>query len=559
MRINKIRIKNYRSIKSEIVVDFEKHTTILGPNNSGKTNFLKAVFLFFEAFKNNTYSVQHDLPFGIKGAQTSIAISFFGDRKSDNKILEKYYSITDFLEGEKEAGVVSLTLYLSFSPNGNPIYRFFTNDKVKENKRDDYRRLQDELVHEFLDNFSCKYIPSEKSSSKIYEDFLLPHMRGHIGNILDDQKEKVTKAFSLISSNITESLSTSGLENITCVFELPEDSFSNALSNFDFFIDDGEKTQYYRKGSGIQAAAVLACFKWISECEMKNNKEAIWLIEEPESYLHPALTESCKRIIQNLSSVSDVFTTTHSIGFIPNDHEKVLQTSYNKEIGTTFNKFKGYAEATQSIRKALGIKFSDYYNLSEFNLFVEGKTDKLIIENLLSIIKPKGTHNKLEFLRKASVMDFTGTSSLKDFLKSTYAFMSKERSIVVIFDGDEAGFKASKELTSYFGNKNIGFHSNQEYIILPNRLSIEALFPEEWLEELEKTQPEWLRIERDTDNKIIDLNLKSDKKVLISEWLIKKANAITSKNNGTFAWASEFIKVFNRIDDMLETINNKNK
>jgi predicted ATP-dependent endonuclease of OLD family len=435
MRIKKVRIKNYRSIRSEAVIDFDQHTTILGPNNSGKTNFLKAVYLFFEAGRNNTYSIKDDLPFGLTGEQTSITITFEKNRELDFHLLKKYDEITELLEEGKSKNSTILTLYLSFSLNGKPIYRFFTNEKIKPERREDHKRLQEELITEFLENFSCKYVPSEKSAAKLYEDFFVPHLQLYVGDLLKDQEKKVTTALATVSDDIIGVLSKAGLSNIRCEFDLPEKSFRTALSKFDFFIDDGEKTQFARKGSGIQAATTLACFKWISRRELKSNKDVIWLIEEPESYLHPALTDSCKKILLDLSSLSDVFATTHAIGFIPPNHEKVLQTNHSKENGTTFSNFRSYAEATQSIRAALGIRFSDYYSLTEFNVFVEGKTDKLIIEHLLNIIKPKGVSNKLESLRNASVIDFTGTSSLKDFLKSTYAFMSKERAIVTVFDG----------------------------------------------------------------------------------------------------------------------------
>lgn len=551
MKINKVRIKNFRSIKSEVTVDFNDYLTILGPNNSGKTNFLRAICLFFDAARHNTYSIEHDLPFGVTGAQTSIAISFNATRPYDKAIMEKYHAIIDLLEEEKDLGGTTLSLYLSFSPNGNPIYRFFTNDKVKANRKDDYRRLQDELVLEFLDSFSCKYIPSEKSTAKLFDDFLLPHLREYVGELLKDQSEKVTKALGLVSSSIARSLATAGLGNISCEFELPGNSFSNALSKFDFLINDGEKTQYYRKGSGIQAATTLACFKWVAERELQKKKSVIWLIEEPESYLHPALTDSCRKIIRDLSGISDVFATTHAIGFIPADHERALQTGHSSELGTTFSKFKGYAEATASIRNALGVRFSDYYHLAQFNIFVEGKTDKIIIEHLLSVIKPKGNSNKLEALRAAAIMDFTGTSSLKDFLKSTYSLMAKERSIVVIFDGDDAGLKASKDLNGYFGNKRILFSSNQEYILLPKRAPIEALFPQHWLEELALEHPTWAKIERDGMDEVVDFNMQGDKKMSIADWLISKSKAATEESGGTYAWAADFIKIFNKVDEML--------
>ncbi len=550
MRISKVRVRNYRSIKSEIVVDFNDYLTILGPNNSGKTNFLRAVWLFFEAGRGGVYSLADDLPFGLTGGQTNIAITFFAGA-ADGDLLEKYQKITDLLEGERDVGSPYLTLYLSFSATGRPIYRFFTNDKVKEGKRDDYRNLQDQLVREFLDRFSVKYVPSEKSAARLFDEFLLPHIREYIADLLRDQAEKVGQALSIVSDQISSNLSNAGLGGITCQLELPEKSFVKALSRFDFFINDGERTSYSQKGSGIQAATALGCFGWISRREAQKGKNVVWLIEEPESYLHPALMDSCRKIIRELSDVSGVFITTHAIGFVPADHDRIMQTAYGKEGGTVFSKFKGYAEATESLRSSLGVRFSDYYNLTEYNVFVEGKTDKLIIDHLLSLIRPKGNVNQFSALRRASIMDFTGTSSLKDFLKATYAFMSRERSIVVVFDGDDAGTKATKELTGYFGQKRVSFLSNREYIILPNRAPIESLFPESWLEEMSQEHPSWLKIERDAFDKIVDLNMRGDKKVQIAEWLIAKSNVVTAANGGTYSWAAQFIAVFKKIDEML--------
>lgn len=548
MKINKIRVKNYRSIRSELLIDFDNLLTIIGPNNTGKSNFLKAIFIFFDSARNNTYNMS-DLPFGVTGEQTSISISFSIDH--DFVLLKRYKELIDLLEEEKSGDDLSITLYLSFSSTGKAIYRFFTNDKIKQGKKEDFRKMQEELVSDFLDGFSCKYVPSEKNAGKLFSDFFLPHLKNYIGELLKDQQEKVSKALFSVASDIDKNFSDAGVSGIKCEFELPDNSFSSALSNFDFFINDGEKTHFFMKGSGIQAATTLACFKWITSQENKKSKHVIWLIEEPESYLHPGLIDPCRKMIQDLSTISTVFVTTHSIGFIPSDHNKILQTSLTKEKSTYFDKFKQYTEATESIRSALGVKFSDYYSLTEFNVFVEGKTDKLIIEHMLSIIKPKGISTKFEALRAASIMDFSGTASLKDFLKATYSFMSRERSIVVIFDGDDAGLKATKDLNGYFGKKNINFSSNKEYIILPNRAPIEALFPEEWLDELSKNS-DWIKIERDVNNKLVSLNMQGDKKMNIAKWLIEKSVQVTKDNEGTYQWASNFVNVFKKVDEMLK-------
>jgi hypothetical protein len=91
--------------------------------------------------------------------------------------------------------------------------------------------------------------------------------------------------------------------------------------------------------------------------------------------------------------------------------------------------------------------------------------------------------------------------------------------------------------------------------LLPNHAPIESLFPSTWLEEMENEHPTWLKIERDALNGIVDLNLTSEKKVNITNWLLNKCDKVTAENDGTYSWASEFIKIFKLIDEMLLDLN----
>lgn len=391
MKISKIRIKNYRSIRNEISIDYFKRLVIVGPNNSGKTNILEAINLFFSPDPEELYSIEDDIPFESMGEQTSIIIQFCQFSHKSHPLLEEYGQLLNFLQGGPPLSD-EVTIYLMFSSLGKATYRFHTNYKIKPEYREEYRLQHDELIQKFRNYFTCKYIPSEKSASSIYENLLLPHLKDHVGTLLQDQEEKVTSSLKNVSQVIESNLYKSGLDYISCEFKLPKDQFSEALSKFDFFINDGKKTLSFRKGTGIQASITLAFFKWITQQENKKNKEVIWLIEEPESYLHPGLYDSCSKIIEDLAENSTVLITTHSIGFVPQNPKNTISTS-NTEQTTICSSFETYAQATASIRRALGLRFSDFYNLSKYNIFVEGKTDKLILEWALRLIKPKGAKN----------------------------------------------------------------------------------------------------------------------------------------------------------------------
>uniref|UniRef100_UPI0040493E58 AAA family ATPase n=1 Tax=Brachybacterium sp. GPGPB12 TaxID=3023517 RepID=UPI0040493E58 len=80
MRLTGVRVKNFRTAgPREQELDLSDTLTIIGPNNSGKTNLLQAIQMLFTGHENiYNYTVAEDSPHG-KGARTSIVGYFDGD------------------------------------------------------------------------------------------------------------------------------------------------------------------------------------------------------------------------------------------------------------------------------------------------------------------------------------------------------------------------------------------------------------------------------------------------------------------------------------------------
>ncbi|MGP9500572.1 AAA family ATPase, partial [Halomonas sp. AOP43-D1-4] len=61
MKIDNLRIRNFRTIGKEQTIDLAKGLTIVGPNSSGKTNILKAIEIIFTGFENKLgYEIKSD-------------------------------------------------------------------------------------------------------------------------------------------------------------------------------------------------------------------------------------------------------------------------------------------------------------------------------------------------------------------------------------------------------------------------------------------------------------------------------------------------------------------
>src|SRR5699024_9656332 len=159
-------------------------------------------------------------------------------------------------------------------------------------------------VNILLDTFVCHYVPSSKSIGDLYSTLLLPFIKRSVTRVLSDKVTEINSNLSEISKALDSQLEIAGLSHIKSHFSLPNNSIEQLIDRFEFHLSDPNKTSIDRKGMGIQASAILASFLWITKEELNLKKRTIWLIEEPESYLHPQLAESCHRMLEQLRSES---------------------------------------------------------------------------------------------------------------------------------------------------------------------------------------------------------------------------------------------------------------
>lgn len=540
MRIQVARIKSYRTIKDELEVDIRNGITLVGPNNTGKTNILKGIRCFFTGYDNSLkYSRDFDLSLNQSKTQTTISLSFKGDSAGrDKDVYDTLDSIRSLL-GLSGPRSEEFSIYLTFSVNSNPSYRVFPNSKrpTASSPKAQYSRLERKLVESVLDRFSVHYIPSDKSTSQLYQELVTPFLLRKAFNAISPHLENIQTALQETASSLNETLRKAGLGNISCSFEFP-DTYSRIFKEVDFEISDPNPTSIFSKGMGIQSAALLAAFNWITTEESNDGKSVLWLLEEPESYLHPELGRQCAHLISDLSSRSQVVATTHSLGFVPQDPTQIVGVELH-EGWTTTKKFKTYHEATARIRQSLGVRFSDYYNLNIFNVLLEGETDR---EYLLFVIGKLSTDpeiaSSLPILtsRHISFLDYGGVKGLEGFVRATYELVRQERPCILMLDGDEAGNKCRKDLQSFFGKKDIPFEANKHFVSVRDRFSVEAVFPDMWIKELKDLHSGWFsEYSEDAEGNLQPFRIKDENKRQVLEWLISKAKA-----EKDLAWAARW-------------------
>ncbi|PZV21918.1 MAG: hypothetical protein DCF12_21110 [Snowella sp.] len=210
-----------------------------------------------------------------------------------------------------------------------------------------------------------------------------------------------------------------------------------------FFINDGSNQNIEGKGSGLQRLAyILLHYRII---EKTKSKSVIFMIDEPDIYLHQDLQKKLLRPLKKLTEKAQIFVTTHSPAFIDSytlDNVYLLELkitqTYYKRRNREFNILETKAveidstNGTRKIRNYLGIEDLDYELLDSYNVIVEGSSDKFYIENLChffgltvpKIINANGADNIIKYL---------------DFYQSFYQNRNNKPCLLVLLDNNNKG------------------------------------------------------------------------------------------------------------------------
>jgi ABC-type cobalamin/Fe3+-siderophores transport system ATPase subunit len=544
MQLSEIKIRNFRTIRHEQVIPLAGGMTLVGPNSSGKTNILRAIQILFTGQENTfSYNREQDLTFGESKSRTSILATFTGVPEGVDKAI--YASIDELhkLQGTVRQNDV-LTLSLYFNEQNTPVYGFFPNTKrpTDGTKNAQYSRIHKQLVADVLASFCVYYVPSAKNMRQLYEDLLAPFLRRLAAKALEPHVVAVQETLNDVAESLNEQLRLAGLENLKTSFSIPGNSLERLLTNFDFLLEDPSKTPLYDKGMGIQATALLASFMWVTLEHAKQGKNVIWLLEEPESYLHPQLSSACLRLLEALNKNALLVKSTHALNFVPQNPQEVRGVQFvpqkaegggakenaaagKKKVApkdgiavlwqTEVSAFKTYVDATSRLREFLGVRFSDFYNLGVHNVFVEGQTDRETLKWFLEL--PSTQQQAWPRLRDAHFLDWGGVKHMGGFLRAAYPFIQKERACVSLFDGDPAGDNERRALQHYFGNGDIPFQANRDFVVVRDRYAIEGLFPDQWIIEIHEAHANWFNdFSMDAANNLqpFDVNDKHKQQVL---------------------------------------------
>ncbi|MDK2901789.1 MAG: hypothetical protein PWR14_693 [Thermosediminibacterales bacterium] len=500
MKIKKIVIKNYRGIKEKQEIPLSSFSSIVGKNDSGKSIILNAIATFLDPksypivesdfndstkpifiechftddnlkelleskikskikkndgleefledmlFDNSLIVIKEVSSPGKKFDNEQILVMDFEDEtfsmlytRSDeelNQILEKY-SITIPVEGKGRNSKLEKIKYIKQYCAENDI------TKIIRPILDDYKITSLlPAVELFVSDYGLKADTSFKSHS-------VSEIKDYFERETADDTKKlkqVEKEIQEEMNNEAEAIKNYMLDYASSLKKVeinPNIVWKDAIKTVDVsfqFEGDSKPIPMSHKGTGYRRLFMVARFRYLAEKNKGHN--IIYLIEEPEAFLHPSAQANLLDAFKDLSENNQIIITTHSPVFAGStDYKSVIlckkenQSIYEYANEDNKNKF------IMHIVEELGIKPS--YNLRDNHekiVFVESKNDAKFYD----LICKKVLNKNLLDNDKILVLPFGGGEDIESFINIDY-FDSSGRDLFLIIDSDKHQNKQDKQ------------------------------------------------------------------------------------------------------------------
>lgn len=188
-------------------------------------------------------------------------------------------------------------------------------------------------------------------------------------------------------------------------------------------------------GEGAQNALVVAIFQAYEELRKKG---AVFLIEEPEMYLHPHRGRFFYRTLERIAQNNQVLYTTHSASFVSVPRFDSVRLVYRAPDNSTKvreSTLEPTPQLTERLRQAFDPTRNELF-FARHIVLVEGDTERLALPEYARRLGVD-----LDRLG-CSIVEVGGKRSLPTFLDVTASFGLPT---TVVFDEDSSDFSASKK------------------------------------------------------------------------------------------------------------------
>jgi predicted ATP-dependent endonuclease of OLD family len=423
MQIRSIHIENFRSIKT---LDFEPgpYCVLIGENNSGKSNILRALNLALgEAWPSERSFSEED--FHNQDTSNDIVIQIFFDDtieewRNNCKLeiagIELRCKAYKRKVGQKPEGTLAAD-YFCIQANGKQVR--YPSEPLQKGKKPTGQWLPYRVSRELRDRLPLIYVGVQRDYDRHSPTSRWSVLRRLLNEVntafLNDKTQikvkkpdgsvarmtrreafesAVKEAYAYLRTDgfveIEQKLAANAMEQMGLDpkrdrVELHFESHdpTNAFRSLQLYVEQmGITSAAGEVGAGLQSAIVVALFRTYEELKREG---AVFALEEPEVFLHPHRARYFAGVLRGLSEKGNqVFLSTHSPIFVQLDRPESIARVWRTEAGGTAVTQAPKSALAQDERQALRLltEFDAQRNELFFArsvLLVEGATEKLLL------------------------------------------------------------------------------------------------------------------------------------------------------------------------------------
>lgn len=468
MHLTKIEIRDFRSIDFAKIENIDRSITLIGANNEGKTNVLKAIRLGLSSLENiqynqitrqsgtlrvrrrandESYNWLYDFPVSKQSGSNNKPTIIRLDFELTSGEIDIFYSTFDIKINGR------IPVVLRFSKRGLDV------DIPKQGKgKQGIQKNLTEIAEWVSERINFTYIPAIRTAENA-QDIIASLIQKAIKQAEQPILEKVEnelssarkKAIFSVENQLTKTLKmfVPAVRSIS-VRDLSPNRRLPTRSEYLIEVDDGIATPIFQKGDGIQSLATLALMR-SQEPSGHVDTSSIVAIEEPEAHLHSDAVHQVRTVISEQLPNTQVFVATHSPIFVQRrklESNIIVRSSSAKP-----------ANSLEEIRNVLGVRAPDNLNSAAAALLMEGQSDcdffrKNICEHNEFLGDKIGSGELL-------LVDIDGAGSTEFYCRH-YAGLSCE--VFVLLDNDNSGQKAVENAIEkgFVSNSNVGFYTHSQ-------------------------------------------------------------------------------------------------
>lgn len=354
MIVSKVHIKAFKSIRELVLPLDRKVTVLIGPNESGKTNILKAVESFNSDVKlTNEFTCQYS-DFYTEGKPPVVGLEFVDISKEERLQLIKMYD-----------GFRSIDSFILFREGPDPTdYKIQTDDKLlaignvkplitllpKIMYFDVIPIIRDKVNLESLQSNNEKFktemnllkIGGVEDPAIIFEDTTRGRRATEeTGRIITQSIREVwTQEPSLeIKLRVNGDLLYIDFSDATTVYDTPKSRSNGFLWYLSFYIN------------------------FIATTSAAKANEYLFLLDEPGAHLHPSGQKDLSGLLDNLAQKNQLVYTTHSPFMINRSEPDRVRVVNKDEKGTSVDN-EAYRENWKPLRQSIGLTVADLFFFS---------------------------------------------------------------------------------------------------------------------------------------------------------------------------------------------------